>query len=103
MQLPLERLYPGERIVLAERWRVKVDELAEKLRWTDQGDALGLRPPLHRGDLLRHPRIIGITEEDVDPVEAAHDDFARDQLLDCAHAVRRLVQVQHLARRDTPP
>jgi hypothetical protein len=103
VQPPLERLHPRKRVVLAQRRRLQVDVLAEQLRRADEGDALGLGPPLCRGDLVGHRRIIGIAKEDVDPIEATGDDLAADQLLDGADAVGMLAQVQDLARRDAPP
>jgi hypothetical protein len=82
---------------------MEVDVLVEELRGADQGDALGLGPPLCRGDLGGHRGIIGVAKQDVDAVEAAGDELAAEQLLDGADAVCLLAQVQDLARCGAPP
>ena len=71
--------------------------LAEQLPGADQGDALGLGPPLSRSDLGGRRGIIGVAKQHIDPIEAAGDDLAPEQPLDGADAVGRLAQVQDLA------
>ena len=103
MQRALECLHLRERVALPQRSCLQVDVLAEEFRWADERHSLGLWPQLRSRHLLGCCRIIGVTEEDVDPVEAADDDLAGDEMLDRADTISVLAQAQDVARRGTPP
>jgi hypothetical protein len=102
VQLALKCLHPLERVVVAQRSRLEIGVLAEELGRADECDALRLRPPFRRGDLFGHRWLVGIAEQDEDSVEAAGDDLAANQLVDCADAVSMLAQMEDLACRDQP-